>query len=80
MPQLYYKYKKYGWQQIPKSSVLPNLTVQIENLLQQVWEAYGILSADDLEELSHQEAPCKKPDMEFKMERLVQMKFHRMIF
>lgn len=60
LPQLYYKYKKYGWQQIPKSSALPNLTVQMEDLLQQVWEAYGKLSADDLEELSHQEAPWQK--------------------
>ncbi len=60
LPKLYYKYKKYGWQNIPKISYSPKLSEKITSLLEQVWEAYGELSADELEELSHQELPWKK--------------------
>lgn len=56
-PKLYHKYKKYGWNLIPKEENAPRFEDQIESLLNQVWNAYGTLSADELEALSHQEYP-----------------------
>lgn len=56
LPNLYHKYKEYGWQNIPQT-VKPIFPDAIESLLQQVWNAYGRYSADDLELLSHSEAP-----------------------
>ena len=60
LPSLYDKYKKYGWQDIPRILNIPQLTDELEDLLQQVWDAYGEFSADDLESLSHQEMPWIK--------------------
>ena len=56
LPQLYHKYKEYGWQDIPQATK-PAFPNEIESLLQQVWDAYGHCSADDLEMLSHSEMP-----------------------
>lgn len=56
LPRLYHKYKEYGWQDIPQTSK-PIFADAIESLLQQVWNAYGHYSADDLEMLSHSESP-----------------------
>ena len=56
-PKLYHKYKKYGWNLIPKEEKAPQFEEQIESLLSQVWDAYGAFSADELEALSHQEYP-----------------------
>lgn len=56
-PKLYHKYKKYSWNLIPKEESAPRFEDQIESLLNQVWNAYGSLSADELETLSHQEYP-----------------------
>lgn len=56
-PSLYKYYKNYGWREIPQSKIKPSFSEDIEILLQQVWDAYGTFSADELESLSHSEYP-----------------------
>lgn len=56
-PKLYRKYKDYGWHDIPKVCNAPQFSQDIDLLLQQVWEAYGDFSADELESISHEEFP-----------------------
>ena len=58
-PRLYHRYKEYGWRDIPKSAFKPNLPDELETLLQQVWDAYGSFTADELEAISHEEKPWK---------------------
>ena len=58
-PTLYQKYKTYGWLEIPKEKEKPIFTEELESLLQQVWDAYGSLTADELEAISHSEPPWK---------------------
>lgn len=56
-PLLYQKYKKYGWTDIPQEIVSLSFCQQITDLLEQVWDAYGKFSADELEAISHSESP-----------------------
>lgn len=56
-PQLYQRYKNYGWHEIPKIATKPFVEEELESLFQQVWEAYGSFSADELEAISHSEMP-----------------------
>jgi len=58
-PRLYGRYKEYGWRNIPKSVSKPTLPDELESLLQQVWDAYGSFTADELESISHEEMPWK---------------------
>ncbi len=58
-PQLYRRYKEYGWHEIPKASTKPVVENDLESLFQQVWEAYGSFTADELEAISHSEMPWK---------------------
>ena len=58
-PNLYYKYRENGWTDIPQYAIKPKLATSIENLLEQVWIAYGSFSADELEAISHSETPWK---------------------
>lgn len=57
VPELYQKYRSYGWQEIPMLDERPNFNDEVEAVLVQVWDAYGGLSADELEALSHNEDP-----------------------
>lgn len=57
LPSLYRKYKKFGWNDIPEVKNIPAISTEYEDLLEQVWETYGIFSADDLESLTHKETP-----------------------
>lgn len=57
LPSLYRRYKDYGWHDIPKVNTTPSFPKELESLLQQVWDAYGIFTADELETISHGEAP-----------------------
>lgn len=59
LPELYQKYKQYGWVDIPKGSCNPSLSEDVCDLLNQVWESYGHFSADELEFLSHREDPWR---------------------
>ena len=56
---LYKRYKEFGWIDIPKKPTKPNISEELESLLQQVWDTYGIYSADELELISHNETPWK---------------------
>lgn len=56
-PTLYQKYKTYGWANIPKFNEKLNISEELDSFLQQVWDAYGKFSADELESISHNEAP-----------------------
>ena len=58
-PQLYQRYKKYGWHEIPKVDFKPVVEDELESLFLQVWEAYGSFTADELEAISHNEFPWK---------------------
>lgn len=55
--QLYNRYKGYGWHDIPKQAHKPDISNELESLLQQVWEAYGSFTAEELEAISHRETP-----------------------
>lgn len=57
---LYYKYRIYGWNSIPKEENRVRFVGEVERLLEQVWEAYGELNAEQLETLSHREDPWQK--------------------
>lgn len=55
--KLYHRYKDYGWHDIPRVETQPEISCEIITLLEQVWEAYGHFSADELERISHRETP-----------------------
>lgn len=56
-PRLYHRYKEYGWHDIPQVTSKPEVSRELESLLEQVWEAYGAFTADELEIISHREMP-----------------------
>lgn len=58
-PRLYHRYKEYGWHDIPQVTSKPEVPRNLESLLEQVWEAYGAFTADELELISHREIPWK---------------------
>lgn len=59
-PQLYDKYREYGWnniqQQADNSAIFEDKAL---DLLQSVWVTYGEKSANELEALTHSETPWK---------------------
>lgn len=59
-PQLYARFKGYGWKQIEKNSFLPG-TVQknaeIKDFIFEIHRIYGGLDGDQLEYLTHREEP-----------------------
>ncbi len=59
-PLLYHRFKEYGWNDIPKNDEKPNLSSDVEDLLTQVWNTYGVFTADQLEQLTHNEAPWQE--------------------
>lgn len=58
-PRLYHRYKEYGWHDIPQIASKPDVSPELESLLEQVWDAYGSFTADELETISHGEMPWK---------------------
>lgn len=60
-PKLYTEYKKYGAQDIPlvNASKVPSFSTDEEDVLNQVIEVYGGFTANQLEQLTHQEMPWK---------------------
>ncbi|WP_323089084.1 Panacea domain-containing protein [Allobaculum sp. JKK-2023] len=45
IPDLYQKYKEYGWMDIPKDNPSFNFSPDELDILNQVWDAYGSFSA-----------------------------------
>ena len=57
-PTLYHHYKVYGWDDIPKiSNFNKTFASEVLDILNQVWDAYGNYSGNDLEYITHQEQP-----------------------
>ena len=55
LPELYHKYK--GKSVIPQKSDSPDFDEDIEDILEQVWEVYGIYTGNQLESITHNESP-----------------------
>lgn len=58
-PELYRKYKEYGWNYVPKVNQTIDFDEQALDLLESVWVTYGDKSANELEVLTHTELPWK---------------------
>ena len=57
-PEIYHKYKEFGYNDIPQiTSGAPVFSADVEDVLQQVWDVYGVYTAGQLESISHQESP-----------------------
>ncbi|MGI9952324.1 type II toxin-antitoxin system antitoxin SocA domain-containing protein [Moorellaceae bacterium AZ2] len=57
-PELYHEYRDYGWNPIPMEPKVPDvIDDETWEFLEMVYEAYGELTGDELEELSHSEEP-----------------------
>lgn len=59
-PSLYQKYKSYGWNKIPKINTNRISDPEVLDLLESVWITYGDKSANELEALTHSEAPWRR--------------------
>ena len=59
VPDLYQKYKSYGWSNIPKNTDFLPLMFNFDEIdvLNQVWDVYGKYTANELEMISHKESP-----------------------
>lgn len=55
--ELYHFYKSYGWNNIPQFHGLVMVDNETAAFAQKVWTMYGHYSADELEEMTHQELP-----------------------
>lgn len=62
VPELYQKYKNYGWQNIEKIDENQDelFSEDVKDVLSQVWEVYGGYTANELESISCNEFPWKK--------------------
>lgn len=59
--KVYREYKPYGYREITDiPSEKPVFTEEIEDTLEQVWEAYGDLNGNELEAITHKELPWKE--------------------
>ena len=58
-PILYSEYREYGWFDIPMSSIPKEIENRddVYNFLQVIWGMYGNKTADELEIMTHNEAP-----------------------
>ncbi|MEQ5975454.1 DUF4065 domain-containing protein [Bacillus cereus] len=59
-PNLYQDYKAYGWNNIPQVDAIPasiEENERVKNVLELVYTSYGDFDGDELEFLTHQEAP-----------------------
>lgn len=59
VPDLYQRYKNYGWSDIPQNSNYSQSTFNSDevDILNQVWDVYGKYTANELEMISHRESP-----------------------
>lgn len=59
-PELYDKYRDYGWNDIPKNNKFVDISDEKDlDLLESVWLTYGEMSANALEAQTHVETPWK---------------------
>ena len=59
LPNVYEKYKEYGWNEIPKKTSTASVAFspEVEDVLEQVWDVYGKMNGNQLESITHKEAP-----------------------
>ena len=55
--ELYNSYKSYGWDDIPKYQGFVLAGSDVIEFAEKIWGLYGGYTADELEEMTHQEAP-----------------------
>lgn len=58
-PELYREYKDFGFDNIPQNTDLSNIPEEFISFADEVFESYGHLTGDELEALTHSEAPWK---------------------
>lgn len=56
-PELFQKYKDYGWQAIPRNTCSVTFDAESQDVLDNVWYRYGDLDGDQLESITHEELP-----------------------
>ena len=56
-PDLYQKYKAYGFNYIPKVFDTSNIPEEFLNFAREIYESYGDLDGDELEKINHREDP-----------------------
>lgn len=56
-PNLYQRYRDWGWRDIPKKSRKINLPLEITAFLDIIYNTFSGFSGDELESMTHQEAP-----------------------
>lgn len=60
-PDLYAKYKQWGWMPIPKGiNIDMGVSPQERDILDKVYDTYGGYDGDELERLTHMEEPWQK--------------------
>ncbi|MEG2291739.1 MAG: DUF4065 domain-containing protein [Clostridium sp.] len=60
-PELYYKYRHKGWLEIPKKEQTSvNISDEIFEFLDEIYDTYGHLDGDELEALTHSELPWQE--------------------
>lgn len=60
-PELYHEYREYGWNNIPMVKTMPGSIDEDDmEFIDMIYEAYGELTGDQLEELSHSEDPWRE--------------------
>lgn len=58
--EIYHEYKEYGYRPIYEKYQNVHFEEDTEEVLEEVWERYRHLSADELERLTHKELPWKE--------------------
>lgn len=59
VPSIYFQFKDYGWNEIPQRSRFDEsiFSTEVLDILNQVWEVYGVYTGNQLEAFSHREDP-----------------------
>jgi uncharacterized phage-associated protein len=59
VPEVFHEFKQYGWNPlpVPEENQIPKFSEKIENVLNQVIDAYGELPAKTLETMTHKDTP-----------------------
>ncbi|MGH9573160.1 MAG: Panacea domain-containing protein [Candidatus Acidiferrales bacterium] len=58
VPRVFHRYRDYRWGVLPRNSNI--VSSEVRRHIEEVWSAYGSLSAYDLERMTHSEDPWKQ--------------------
>ena len=59
-PELYQKYREYGYSDIPKEEDTSSIPEEFLSFAKEVYSAYGHLTGDELERINHLELPWQE--------------------